>query len=265
VRQISQGAIVSVLSIVVVLAGCSGGVGGADYPETVDSETLAGHQDQIERQGGFESTLSLDNEITAGDRAGTTVMSSIRYQFDLSSEQRLTTIVENRGGQSSERVIYDAGDRLYARETGGDGSGQPVVDANPGDREGVLRSPFGVAAGSQIPVELDYERQGTSSLDGVEVARYTATDVEGETLRKLREPARRALYSPSDIESLDATVWVDRDGFIRKAEVTYTVNPSDGETRDVTLTYTLDSVGETQIDKPSWTQDAVPYNQTSGS
>lgn len=265
-REISPRSLATLcVLVVVVLAGCSGGTGGAGYPETVDEEALSDHQDQLGQESGFESTLSLDSEITSGDRAGTTTVASVRYQFDLESDRRLTTITEERAEQRRERVIYDAGDRLYARESGSDGADQPVVDTNPGDRDGVVRSPFGIAAGSQIPVGLDYERQGTSSLDGVEVARYAATDVDGEAVRDLRAPAQRALGSPADIETLDATVWIDQDGRIRRAEVAYTEEPSDGQTREVTLTYTLDSVGDTQVDEPSWTEDAVPYNQTSGS
>ncbi len=99
-------------------------------------------------------------------------------------------------------------------------------------------------------IDATYEREGVETFQGVPVMRYEATGVDA-----LSDSWAGGENASSWYEEFSATLLLDEDGVIRHYE--YEFVWAESTTQRITQSYTLSDVGNTDVEKPDWAEDAT--------
>ena len=244
-------ALTAAIALLVLAAGCAGSLnggseGGYDANGTeLDGETLTNQTaTAVESSGSY----SLNSTATiTGERQDQTVTSQTdeQRQVDFESDTGLRsserTLSSNESTQSIAVVVYTNGSTSYRQQESG---GEVSYDVQEGGYTG---------AGSTTPVnttgfaqnytgfvdEFGWERNGTETVDGVTVTRYTAT--QNGTSDAIQDPSGHLL--------------VDSDGVVREVSLAYTISQA-GSPTNIELNIVLDDIGSTTVEEPGWVSDA---------
>ena len=94
-----------------------------------------------------------------------------------------------------------------------------------------------------------WEAQELTTVNGVSVRRYTATDVAPQE--------DRSALTTANITDGSAALYIDAEGTIRSVEANYTrqFSVADAST-ETEVSYTLDGIGATTVEEPGWTSEA---------
>ena len=247
-RRLALAAVVLALA---TAAGCSGLGGnstsgyGVAGPELTGERLTGTTASAVTEAGSY--TLSSSVTLTR-DRNGTVAASTsnvtTRVDFDARRGLRRTTASGDTLAPNLS-VVYTADNRSYLRQRV---RGTVTYDSQrgPGNGADSIRpvSFTGLSQNFTTPVDaFRWERNGTTTLDGTTVTRYTVVGVANNvslTGRADRAPERAA-----------GTLLVDGDGVVRELAVTYTVT-IDGEQRSYDGTIRLDDLGSTSVTEPDW-------------
>jgi hypothetical protein len=251
--------------LVVLLAGCSGaplGDGGSDSGPTATS--AAGATDgPVAHPLGY-SADGLENASAAYRTHFEAVAntSSYRYEFRrTASDQRVVgsqvrggagtlsrfNVTGAAGAAGTPVTVWEPADEpARYRQRVSSGSGETGYGAIVGTGMDTLASPAVRATNLPSEALITVFRVGSFEADG------TATRA-GTTLRRYR-----ATTAPSDVDGISAvnlTLLVDRDGRVRTATGSYTIDR--GEGRTVRVEHRLTGVGTGPgVERPAWVSEA---------
>ncbi|WP_338728863.1 hypothetical protein [Haladaptatus sp. DJG-WS-42] len=266
------------MGLVVVLAGCSGGVtdettttgagAGNDVTTTttqtttmgepytasgddLDATTLAGaHEAALKNAGSFTNQLNISVDTTNGTldlnaatrvnlNDGTATQTNL-LAFD---EFRFESTVYTAGSSSYERTYFQSNDSEYTEYRQGSEPYTNMEETEPVD----------VTESMQIDIVTDtvdgadWTQVGVEQFDGVSVTRYEAKGVE--SFRDLREDIDPA--SNQTITNAQAVLLVDENGIARFIEIRFDVEDDD-VSGTIYLISTMTDVGTTTVAEPDW-------------
>lgn len=256
VRRIGVTVLVSLL---VVLAGCSGGSGGDPADGTMTGAVAGGDG----TTAGGESDVSLVENRTAAlmDAGSYTSLWEMEYAEDgavvgktsythavdyENERSAFGMVMANDGEVSNDYGTYHADGTTYARYGTSDEATYQTT-TGPFAPENTLFSVQSYVADADDLSEFD--AVGTETYDGVTVTRYERTD---------RPTWVSAQNTEDDFtwEEFTYTVLVDEDGLVRLESWSGEGVTTDGVTRTITFTYSLTAVGSTTVAEPDWVDAA---------
>lgn len=249
----SRWTLVATLVVVVLLAGCSGFLGGdaAGSPEEFDhadgfsadgvtdgEQAVQTYDAAIREKGNYTGTYQYN--ITAD---GNQSVARLDYRIDFDSERGYQQFYAESDGSEGSREFFYEGDQRYYRTT---------VDGEQ-YRGGVEEQEFPAedltAAEAIRPLLTNASNYETSvdERDGTSVVVYESGDIGNAS-------ELYAVENPDDVTGFSAQFAVDADGVVHTAEyeLSYT---SDGVERSLVLTFELSNLGETSVERPDWTDD----------
>lgn len=267
------------IAALVTLAGCTvAGVPiGAPQPYTdtgaaLDGDALAAdHTSALHDAGSFRSSTNLSvasggdpvevNRTVAvdGDRArASTSLDSTAVESD---GLAVTTYTAN--DTTARRVVVDGDD---SRVTHLDAAREPydggLLAVSPVDGDEQTEADLVRAATG----EIDWTQRGVERYDDGWVTRYEASGPENVSdlgvvaaAAMTESDVERTGFTPADLdaESANATMLVSPDGVVRYLSMTVVGTTADGEAVRVTVTLTVDDVGATDVERPSWYDEAT--------
>mgnify|MGYP000067648145 CR=1 FL=1 len=224
------------LAALLVVAGCAGTSGdsgdgdGGDYPaaDAVDESLIEDHSAALADTSFTERMVTETNQAT---------ITQVR-KLDPGDDQYL---LESTGFGNS--TTYTDGDQHYQRTVLEDQTQVSAVDS------GVNTSVVGPSSQyltAFVSANVTYERDGSTTFDGDDVARYTA-----EGLDALSEEMRNDVGENTTLQSFSGSVLVDGDGVIRKVEVDIETE-RDGQAQTASITVEVTDVGSTDVEEPDW-------------
>jgi len=265
----SGAALATALALALVTAGCSGFTGGRT-PDgtTVTPATVPAVEDGAD--GRYLAPGVTDEELVdpgALQRAHTTRLANTPHTFrervtrrypNGTLLSRYTTVVERNesavryryerqtaGGATPLRVESWADDQeVYTARTEGNVTTYSVEDT--------------VRTARRVP--LDTEDYGTSIG---RVLGLVSIDVGGTDRRDGRRTYRLVTTRSRDVPPLENVSFEGRvtpDGVLTAYRITYRVR-RDGTPVDVTVRVTVDDLGATAVERPTWYEDAVAENE----
>lgn len=281
---------VAALLVLVVLAGCLGGVDTSNdtTPEppaaewangtTIDSTALAHqHFRALRTAGSFTrnrtASVAIDGDVRPDEPHPEWYRppSYTHEQVDL-NDRRYHRVSATVGGSQRETFVSADEDADRRRPCPTDACeweyrylARNDPDALIGEIDRFNRD-RPVEMLTEVTADWDFSYAGTTTLDGELVYRYTATRTfDG------------AVHPFAERPETTGTLLVTADGVIRRWETSYTGPASvtvDGETREVTVTQRqvirFSAVGTTTVERPAWVDrargnDPAPETATAGS
>jgi hypothetical protein len=195
---------------------------------------LSAHERRVRSAGNV--TIRRTETITSG---GTTVGRSFTYRVDFDRDRHRIHLVET-GETNRTETAYATGETTYRRTVRGGGAPEFGTDE---DGETVGTVP--VRAVQELLVNrglvADLTPDGTATVDGERVRRYTAHTLPAETRRNFRSITRFSL-----------TVLVDDDGVVREFEYAIRARTAAGERYVEFSRLTVSGVGNTTVTPPAW-------------
>lgn len=248
----SRSTLVASLVVVVLLAGCSGFLGGSpSNPDEFDhadgfsadgitdgQQAVESYEEAVRGQGNYTGTYRYN--ITAGENESAV---ELDYRVDFDDERGYQRFYAESDGSAGAREIYYADDQQYYQTT---------IDGEV-YRSGVENQSFPAedltavrAIEPLLTNASDYETS-VDERDGTPVVVYEANDIGNASHLYTAEEA-------DDVSDFRAQFAVDSEGIVHTAEyeLSYTV---DGEERSLVLTFELSELGETTVEQPDWTSD----------
>lgn len=263
------------LGLMVVLAGCNGGLTGDGTTTTGDDLTQTPTPEpQPYTQSGDElsaSTLVTDHE--AAIRAAETFTNRLTISIDTENGSLVlntTTRVDlarNVGLENNrllfeefilDSTVYTTGTSSFARDSFESNDtefteyskGSEPYDSN--DPE-----PVNATESMQLDIIVDavdgatWTQVGLEQYDGVSVTRYEAKGVD--SFRDLRDDIDPA--ANNTITNAEAVLLIDQNGIVRFIEITFEVDGDDGAGKLVYRSEITD-IGSTTVSEPDWLDKA---------
>jgi len=269
-------ALILVVALSVVMAGCTGTGGPSDgaapgettTPGDVGDTTTDGGDDVGPSDGGSSGILG-DADALLQDGQTFTATWSYTFVDESAAETAYEYVVAvdlatNRSFETSSMADaasdvvferYNADGTSYMKYGEGD---QAVYMSMPQDS-----TPFADAVRDAGIGDFDrFHRVGTETFDGISVTRYEYADED-----LWRTYGLGITQNPEDVQVTDFTlaVLVDGDGLARSTSWTLTGETNDGQPVSGTWTYTLTAIGTTAVEEPDWLDAAKEQAVTMGS
>lgn len=243
------------VSLLVVLAGCSG-VGGGDPAEGTTTGPAAGGDGTT--VGGEGDVSLVENRTAALMEAGSytglwemefaedgAVVGTTSYTHAVDYENERSSfgmVMANDGEVTNDYETYHADGTTYARYGASDEATYQVAQAAFAPENTLFAVQSYVADADDLSA---FDAVGTETYDGVTVTRYERTD---------RPSWVSAQGAEDDFtwEEFTYTVLVDEDGLVRSESWGGEGVTEDGVTRTITFTYSLTVVGSTTVEEPDW-------------
>lgn len=194
------------------------GVEDLDSLLDANAETLA--------EEGYEVTIEQTSESSFGS---TESVQTIRADGDGRMSVTVSSAVED---DDFESAVWVDGDRVYTRDELQGETQYSVVDS-PAQREAFGPSPTIEGALDLFEFDASVTDDGLIQLEATDVAEEYRDD------------------EFVDLSDFSVTVLMDRDGQIREITQSY-----DDGTSEVSMTYTLESTGDVDLEEPAWVDDA---------
>ncbi|MCG1003392.1 MULTISPECIES: hypothetical protein [Halobacterium] len=242
--------------VLVLLAGCSGGLSGgdgstdgasSDLPPVAeqswanDNETV--DYERLQEQHANALSNATSYEYTQGSATEDGVESNTRLAVD---REASTVLLETSTARDqSERVQHTyVADGVAYSQSGTDGdyqySSQNVTDEQ---FQRLVTQTSQLRTTGGVFDALNFEYAGTE--DGA--YRFEADDIAS---------SEETSFNASNVVESSATLVVDEDGYVRTLSLTLTVDQGDGE-RTASLEFSTSGVNETSVEEPSWTDEAA--------
>ncbi|MFB6179757.1 MAG: hypothetical protein ABEI77_08545 [Halorientalis sp.] len=256
---------VLVLVSLVALSGCAGLLGpdvsptpGPNTTATPQTPTGTGHQLPL------NGTAVLDAHQSALEHAG-----SFRYQVNATKRFHNTTIppistnktvrrndssgatwsvVLNSLGPSRETYLDGDGNAYQVRQRNASHIVYGTTGTNAINFSTLYRPPIG-----RYLAGLNFSYQGTTTIDGHTVDTYTVHNMSqvDRSNHGLEE------ISTANLDSLDVTLRIDRDGLVRSFEYRAVGSNRQGDTVGFSLSLRYTDVGSTTVPRPTWVDRAA--------
>lgn len=241
------------LVVVVLLAGCSGFLGGgASGPEspdefeyaagydadgvTNDSEAIESHRNALTNRSSY--TVDYQQNVTGPN---TNLSYDVLYRVDVEGEEAYHSV--DAPSLEYNLAEYHGSDRKVIREVQ---SGEEQV--NEVDSEFAPRELTGVGAiQGLLSNDTDYETS-VAERDGTPVVVY---ETEGP-----ENAATVFGVAAENVTSFSASFAVDSDGVVRTVSYELDTVRDNGEEITVTLEFEVRDLDGTSIDRPDWADDA---------
>lgn len=249
------------LALIILLAGCSGLIGGEgsngseevpDDPEEFDyaagfaadgitdgAAALGSYDSAVQATGSYSADYGYVVETDDGD---TEV--DAEYRVDFEAEQARQEVTFASPDTNASTHIYYEDDRRYSLGEFEGERGDVAVEDEAFPPEELTASE---AIEPLLLNATDYDA-AVDERNGQSVVVYETSDIDGAG-------GVLGVDDPDNVSSFDATFTVDSDGLIHVAnyELVYLV---DGEERTVTMEFELSAFGETTVERPDWADDA---------
>lgn len=215
----------------------------ADAPER--------HVEALRQSGSF----TVENRIGYSNDTGNifAIESTARLDLDRGigyKNESLTPLMTP--GFTFVTEAYTAGDTTFQRVMVAD-SIQYNRDSEPytGNVQPVnFETVVGNASTNATDPGVPFDRDGTTTVDGVSVTRYVAN---GEALAELFDPSQ---FQNATLTDATLVLFVDDDGVFRRTELGFTLESDDGELISFDLVNTYTEVGSTTVSEPDWLDEA---------
>ncbi|WP_336359392.1 DUF7537 family lipoprotein [Haladaptatus sp. ZSTT2] len=264
------------MGLVVVLAGCSGGVtdnttttagAGNDVTTTtqttalgepytasgdeLDATTLAAaHEAALKNAGSFTNQLNISVDTTNGTldlnattRANLNDGTASQTNLLAFEEFRFESTVYTAGSSSYERTYFQSNDSEYTEYRQGSEPYSNIEEAEPVDVNDAMQ----IDIVTDTVDGADWTQVGVEQFDGVSVTRYEAKGVE--SFKDLREDIDPA--SNQTITNAEAVLLVDENGIARFIEIRFEVEDDD-VSGTIYLISKVTDVGSTTVAEPDW-------------
>ncbi|WP_332899149.1 DUF7537 family lipoprotein [Haladaptatus sp. CMSO5] len=264
------------MGLVVVLAGCSGGVtdnttttagAGNDVTTTtqttalgepytasgdeLDATTLAAaHEAALKNAGSFTNQLNISVDTTNGSldlnattRANLNDGTASQTNLLAFEEFRFESTVYTAGSSSYERTYFQSNDSEYTEYRQGSEPYSNIEEAEPVDVNDAMQ----IDIVTDTVDGADWTQVGVEQFDGVSVTRYEAKGVE--SFKDLREDIDPA--SNQTITNAEAVLLVDENGIARFIEIRFEVEDDD-VSGTIYLISKVTDVGSTTVAEPDW-------------
>jgi hypothetical protein len=244
----------SVVVVVVLLAGCSGLLGdggGTDDPEefayadgfsaegvTDGDQAIESHEQALKDRGNYTGTYRYD--ILSG---GNETVVEVDYRVDFQEERGYQRFHAEGNGSAGTRELYYQDGRRYQRTLVDDEQVQASANDQPFPADDLT-------ADEAIQPLLNNASDYETSVDrrhGTDVVVYETTDIgEASDLYSVEDP--------ENVSDFSAQFAVDSTGLVHTAEyeITYV---TDGEEQTLSMSFELSQLGETTVERPEWTND----------
>lgn len=226
-----------------------GSSSGLEPKDSLDGQQLSNSTTTtIEAAGSYTSQTS--RTLSQNERLN---QQNVTLRIDLDADRGLRITNQTLDSQAITRIgsrtVYTDGNRSYRRTRIG---GNTTYATQTGPRQGlrgirpVNTTGFG-ASYAPIVDAFQWEANGTVTVAGVDMIRYTATNVTNS--------AALTGQSGGDLSNVTGTIWLDRDDVVRKLEIRYEVS-ANGNTRTVRTELTITDIGSTEVTEPAWISEA---------
>lgn len=268
--QLKRVLLTATVALLVATAGCSGLVGddgtgngngdtganGSGYDvngSNLDGQTLTDTTAEVvESEGSFTVETSASFSMSQnGQEQSSASESSLRVNLDDDRGIRnQTQSVDTAGGtQQQISVVYTDGNTSYRKQTAQGNTTYDKQEGEPQSFGGV--QPVNTSDFTQnytgIVDGFSWETNGSSEVDGVAVTEYSLTGIADKQVLGADES--------TTIENASGTLYIDSEGVVRQAEISYTFATEQGST-SIDATTTLSDVGSTTVEEPDWLSEA---------
>lgn len=281
-RRFRTTAILGMLGLMVVLAGCAGVAAelpfAAPEPYTQTGADLNGSLLSSDHLAGLEdaesfssrSTLVVDskehtvevNHTAAVDSSSDRLLRSSQYNSDIVEGEGLVVTSYTNGSLTHRQVKIDAGQQTVSRYDTARGpyDNRPLaiqpVDVSEAAHADLVTSVADDVNWTMVGVErydnswvTRYEARGAKNFSTVD----TTMLAEGESTATDR--ARLPETLDLDIQAINATLLVSPDGVVRLVKIQAT-GISAGHPVELKLTMSTDDIGNTRVEAPPWIDEA---------
>ena len=251
---------VTVLAVVALatLSGCAGFLGseppraGTGSPASADAPVHEVPLDETAVLDAHEAALNNVSTFQYRSNASKRLYDSGIPPITTNKTVRLNrttgeTFVDVRNRLSPSRQVYldGSGTAYMARQVNATEVEYGTVDPDAVDTSTYHRPPI-----DPYLAGLTFTHDGTDTVDGATVDVYTVSN----TSQLNRSAHGLEEISPSNLDRIEVTLAVDRDGLIRSFDYAAEGSNSQGDRLGFFLSLRYSGVGSTTVERPAWTR-----------
>lgn len=245
------------LTAVVALGGCAGLLGSESTttPTNTTNGTAADavhklplnstavlntHERAVADAGSFQYQANATKRI--GGLTTGPIYTNKTFQHDSRSGESWELVL-SRLSPSRETYLDGQGNAYQARQTNGSEVGYGTVGTDAVNHSQYQRPPIGPYLAG-----LEFTAAGTSTVDGTTVDTYTVSNMSqvNRTAHGLEE------ISTDNLDTIDVTIQIDRDGVVRSFDYAATGSTTRGDEIEFQISLAYTDIGSTDVREPAW-------------
>lgn len=275
-QSVRQVAVIVAVVAMVALAGCSSGGSTTTAPGTdttsepdtttepnatpsVDVEPAnvsESHAAALSAAGSFTSRVDITQEVVQdGNTTAISVDRRTAIDLEAGTGLRFQSSTGLLGPNTTiNTTSYTAGDTTYMRVTSPLQDEPRLLNASEPYSPNSNVQPVNASQArgeAYIGQNVTWSSNGTTTVDGTTVARFTASGAEN-----LPDIAASMSSSNLTVERLDAEMLVDSDGVVRRLTLDVSGTQANGNSVSSSIEYTVTEIGSTNVSEPGWVADA---------
>jgi hypothetical protein len=216
-------------------------------PERAPDPLVEKASEQSIKLRGLESYTIRYNYTSVGERGVSNAETAV-YRVDKSQRRELIYFRPRAGDRTVEGGSYQTGEYVLKVSKSEDGP-EYERDSSPTLSVGSSVADRFASDVTEL-IATDFQRNGTGTVDGERMTRYTVEGTEA------------APPSTEDVLAYQVTVLVDDEGLIRRVEHRYVERTDGNETVSERTLVTLSGIGSTTVERPEWVDEALAATGT---